>query len=552
MPILIDQSSFWTDLDNDGEIDEGEVVYYDLRHNEDDDATTGSQAEINGALFFTDQPDSSAGTGLIQAFVRVQDGGGGPGDGLEAGYNTSARPLAYEENTSPSFTKSLLLNQVPIVTIDGVDYYEFRLDINQLNSGELLSLDALKLYTSDVGAGDLTGLITDASFTNATTLVYDLDDADLDGNPDTNNSILLDYSLQAGSGKSDMFFYVPVSNFGGVNPDETYVTLYSEFGYAGVLDADDNLVAIDDPTAADDVTDANPTSIYGTYSANDGFEEWSVSKELGLFVSGFKWEDSDGDGVWDVGENGLADWQISYEYTVKIKGVDVVISGVVETSDGTDDLNGDGVPDPIGYYVIPLDFTNKNYTVTITESAPGTLTPGDLGGWINTYDGDGGSDGVILFQYNKNTDPESLPQGLSGTAGALDFGNFELFDISGTKYTDTNGDGQTAGDSGLGGVTIFIDKDGSGTLTAGDETTTTAANGTWSFTNLDASYAGLKVYEVLPNGYVQTLGQAGYTITGTSGTDQTGLNFANFELFDISGTKYTDTNGDGQTAGDSG
>jgi len=71
------------------------------------------------------------------------------------------------------------------------------------------------------------------------------------------------------------------------------------------------------------------------------------------------------------------------------------------------------------------------------------------------------------------------------------------------------GDGSTAGDAGLGGVTIFIDKVGSGTLTAGDLTTTTAADGTWSFHNLDFSAAGDKVFEVVPNGYVQSLGQAG-------------------------------------------
>ena len=121
-----------------------------------------------------------------------------------------------------------------------------------------------------------------------------------------------------------------------------------------------------------------------------------------------------------------------------------------------------------------------------------------------------------------------------------------MFDISGTKFTDTNGDGLTAGDSGLGGVTIFIDKDASGTLNAGDEQTTTDANGTWSFTGLDYTYAGLAVYEVLPTGYVQTLGAAGYTITGTSGTDQTSLNFANFELINISGYKWADINANAQ------
>jgi hypothetical protein len=37
------------------------------------------------------------------------------------------------------------------------------------------------------------------------------------------------------------------------------------------------------------------------------------------------------------------------------------------------------------------------------------------------------------------------------------------------------------------------------------------------------------MYELVPNGYVQTLGMAGYLITGTSGADQSGLNFANFD-----------------------
>ncbi|WP_210236431.1 hypothetical protein [Mesorhizobium sp. M4B.F.Ca.ET.172.01.1.1] len=128
--------------------------------------------------------------------------------------------------------------------------------------------------------------------------------------------------------------------------------------------------------------------------------------------------------------------------------------------------------------------------------------------------------------------------------------NLVTFGISGTKYLDANGDSQTTGDAGLGGVTIFIDKDNSGDLSADDLTTTTAANGTWSFTGLDATFDGLKVYEQLPGGYVQTLGQAGYTIDGLSGEDQSGMDFANFHDFSISGTKYEDLTGDGTSADD--
>src|SRR5258705_13866455 len=77
-------------------------------------------------------------------------------------------------------------------------------------------------------------------------------------------------------------------------------------------------------------------------------------------------------------------------------------------------------------------------------------------------------------------------------------------------------------DTGLGGVTIFIDKDGNSSLSAGDLSTVTASDGSWSFTGLDATVAGKKILEIIPGGYIETVGTAGYTITGTSGTNQTG------------------------------
>src|SRR5207237_9385 len=101
-----------------------------------------------------------------------------------------------------------------------------------------------------------------------------------------------------------------------------------------------------------------------------------------------------------------------------------------------------------------------------------------------------------------------------------DFLNFKLFSVSGHKYTDVNGNDATAGvgldDTGLGGVTIFLDANSNGTLNwtdnpskpnvggwdpgEGERWTTTANDGSYSFTGLDASYAGDKVLEVLPNG----------------------------------------------------
>jgi hypothetical protein len=68
-------------------------------------ASTGT---INGVTF-TNADASSTGTGVIQSFVRVQ------GSGTAEGYNADARPVMPDVNASPTFTKDIRLNSVPIV-----------------------------------------------------------------------------------------------------------------------------------------------------------------------------------------------------------------------------------------------------------------------------------------------------------------------------------------------------------------------------------------------------------------------------------------------------
>ena len=542
----------------------GATTYFDLTR------ATGDRAEINDALFFQNKPDSSSGTGLIQAIVRVQDPGGG--DGLENGYNSSARPVSYEENTSPNFTTSLLLSEVPIVTIDGTQYYEFRLDINQLNSSSLLSLDEVKVYTSAVADGEATGLITGSWFTSNAHQVYDMDGAG-------NTSVLLDAGLSSGSGSSDMFFYVPLANFGAVDPDDTYVTLYSEFGAAGTLDSGDGLTPLDDPAntaLGDDGSDTGDvaTAVYGGYLANDGFEEWSVSKQTGGNITGYKFDDANGNGQWDVGEVALGGWSFDYTITYdegKGKNIQhVVVDGTVTTSDGAHDVDGDGIIDPVGYYSIAVPVSsdkNETYTITITEHSQA--------GWTNTYDGDATANGTTTFTFSGSNLTTTGSPAISGAFGAthvMNFGNFETFTLSGHKYTDVTGNGISSDDTGLGGVTIFVDMTGNG-LSADDPQTTTSDGSTdanhdgvinaadvgyWELTGLTAADAGKEVKEVTPTGYVQTVGQVGtvtdtnYIVTGTSGTDQGNLDFANFETFTLSGHKYTDVTGNGITSDDTG
>jgi hypothetical protein len=185
-----------------------------------------SAGVINGTRFETTD-FRSAGTGVIQSFVRIQ------ATGTEQGYNTSGRPVAFDENTSGNYTRNLQLGDVPVRVINGVAYKEFLLDINQTNASPLLSLDQVKIFTSTVGSQ------TTNNVASLGTLRYDMDAGG-------DSWVKMDYSLASGSGQGDVRMLVPVSDFAGAT-DNQFVYLYSQFGT--------------------------------NFASNDGFEEWSVQSE---------------------------------------------------------------------------------------------------------------------------------------------------------------------------------------------------------------------------------------------------------------------------------
>jgi hypothetical protein len=206
------------------------------------DLTGGGSGTVNNAVFAwtAEQP---TGSGVIDSFVRIQSN-----DDIEQGYNTSFRPVQFDENTSPVFTRDLLLSTVSIVNIGGTDYRQFLLDINQTGSDPLLSLDELQVFLGSTGG------LHDYP-TGLGSLIYDLDAG-------SDSWIVLDASLNSGSGSGDMFAYIPNDLFTGSNQ---YVYLYSLFGEH--------------------------------YANNGGFEEWAVLEQngvpvpepgiLGLLAAGF-------------------------------------------------------------------------------------------------------------------------------------------------------------------------------------------------------------------------------------------------------------------------
>ena len=202
------------------------------------DLVNNQTGSANGALFYR-ADFQSAGTGVIDPFVRIQhDNGpsnnGHSGNGIEQGYNTSGRPVQYDELTD-QHTHDLTFGEVPLVTIEGTTYLQFILDINEPNGGtqSLLSLDQIHIYTS--ATGSQTGLENTLGM-----LRYSL------GAFDNDNTVTLDYNLNSGSGQGDMTLYVPLANFAGAIASD-FIYLYSHFGG---LDAD--------------------------HRTGDGFEEWAV------------------------------------------------------------------------------------------------------------------------------------------------------------------------------------------------------------------------------------------------------------------------------------
>jgi hypothetical protein len=185
-------------------------------------ATCGPSLFTNSAIFGEISPQPT-GTGYIDPFLRLQQ------NGQEQGYNTSARPFQFDQKEPINYTHDLLLSAVPIKTIDGTEYREFFLDINESKSGKnrLLSLDELRIYLSPTG--ELSSYNTVNKQLNGLTAIYDLDAGG-------DNWIKLDYSLNHGSCSGDMVAYIPNSLFTGAGSQ--YLYLFSRFGDQEGADAD--------------------------------------------------------------------------------------------------------------------------------------------------------------------------------------------------------------------------------------------------------------------------------------------------------------------------
>ena len=265
-------------------------------------------------------------------------------------------------------------------------------------------------------------------------------------------------------------------------------------------------------------------------TAADAGTGYDFGEVLAASLSGSVYLDADNDGARDPGETGVA--------------------GVTVTLTGTDDLGN-----PVNLTTTTAAdgtycFTGlRPGTYAVTETHPvGYLDGTDTAGTVGGSAGNDTVTGIVLD---------------SGEAATgYDFGELEATSLSGIVYDDTNNNGAFDGaDTGIGGVTVTL----TGTNDLGSPvnlTTTSAADGTWSFTGLrPGTY---DITEAQAAGYLDGIDAAG-TLGGTTGNDTvtaivvgpgqagTGYQFGELTPATLSGTVYQDNDASGTlTAGDLG
>ena len=245
-----------------------------------------------------------------------------------------------------------------------------------------------------------------------------------------------------------------------------------------------------------------------------------------------------------------------------------------------EDLNADGIQDAgelgIGGVTVDLYDGGGNFVATTTTAADGSygftdLIPGDYyvdfiapAGYIPSAQDQGGDDTVDSDAdvATGETAVTTLDPGENDPT--WDAGFYQLASIGDYVWEDINADGiQDAGEVGVGGVTVDL-YDGGGNFVA---TTTTAADGSYGFTNLMPG--DYYVDFTLPSGYVfspqdqggdDTVDSDADTTTGetavttlTSGEDDPTWDAGLIPLASIGDYVWEDINADGiQDAGETG
>jgi hypothetical protein len=302
-----------------------------------------SSGMINGAIFnqYTAPQDGTAVP--LSPFVRLLSSAA-----IVQGYNTNARPVQFNEDSTASVTHGIQLGSVPsLIAPGGIRYYEFVLSIAQSDSSPLLSLDELRLYVTNPST------VQPASLSSYDSTTQTLADAsgkryapvyDLDAGGDSWVKLNADLSDKVNDGNGegtpgDMTVLVPATDLG--NDPSQYVYLYSKFGV--------------------------------NYRNTGSFQQWNLGTrpvEKTGSVSGQVYVDTNGDGLQQTGEPPLAGATVY---------LDANNNGSFDTGELTTVTGSDGKFSFSGmaagtYHVRAI--TPAGYVATGSASADVTLTAG--------------------------------------------------------------------------------------------------------------------------------------------------------------------------------
>ena len=149
---------------------------------------------------------------------------------------------------------------------------------------------------------------------------------------------------------------------------------------------------------------------------------------------------------------------------------------------------------------------------------------------------------------NSNSSFNQLPLGPNNALARIS--SITLDSIDGTVFTDTNGNGQLdSGEPGVAGRTVFVNVDGTGKPDNTNPSTTTDANGNFTFRGVKAGT--FTVDEVLPSGV--TLTTPTQTVTVSASSTANGVIFGEAVPAKITGTVFLDYNSNGRLdAGEAG
>ena len=227
------------------------------------------------------------------------------------------------------------------------------------------------------------------------------------------------------------------------------------------------------------------------------------------------------------------------------------------------DLNHDGLDDLL------VTSASAGAVSTLTNLGGGDFTLSDTtvldAGLCSGDPGDGdllrttcNPSSVVAAQLNADGD---IDVAVADAANAISvYLNDQAASITGRKFEDLNGDGDGAGDPGLGGVQIdlYFDANSNSQFEPGTDhhvTSRVSAAGTGGFLFGQVAEGTHFLVEQPLAGSTQTAPFAGqYTVFTQPGLDITGQDFGNVTRVDISGRKFNDINGDGddENGGDPG